>query len=136
MTAADDILSLAADFIARVTAYLLGLKNIYAPIIIPQPDDIIHSDEMRLIRITAWCGRRKSAQNIYTTPKHAPHLSLGGIPAIRLSGAKRCSRRCLAQRWRVIFCSFLTYARTARGDIILPPVHCAAALVNGHDPPE
>ena len=134
MNAADDIFSLAADFIARVTAYLFGLQSRYAPKIISSPNGPAIYDN-RLVRAVAWDGGVKGAQPIYTTPNNAPHLRMGGIPAVRLSGARRCPARCRAQRWRVIFCAYLTYTLTLRGDIVLPSACITDARRVGHDPP-
>ena len=135
MTLPDHIASLAADFIARVTAYLLGLRGCYAPDISPCPEGGHSAMSQRLVRGVVWDGHRGGVQHILSTPNYGPHLRLGGIPALRLADAKRCPRRCLAQRWRVIFCVFLTYARTARGDVVLPRARALSRIMVGRGPP-
>lgn len=135
MTFPDHIASLAADFIARVTAYLFGQQEAYAPTVTPQPQSGDASAGANLVCGVVWDGHRGGVQHIFTTPNYAPHLRLGGKPALRLADAKRCPRRCLAQRWRVIFCVFLTYARTARGDGVLPRARALSRIMVGRGPP-
>ena len=116
MSFSDHIVSLAADFIARVTAYLFGLQESYAPRITPRPEGGGGIAGPALVRGLAWDGRRLGAARIYTTPAYRPHLLACGKPAVRLADAKRCPRGCLAQRWLEKFRVYLTYDCTARGD--------------------
>jgi len=136
MSPARDILSLAADFIARVTAYLFGLRESYAPEIMLWPEHDENPAGLRLVPGLAWEGRRARVVRIYTTPSYAPHLLLSGKPAVRLADAKRCPHRCIAQRWLEKFRVYLTYDCTARGDVVLPKAWALGRIIVGRDPPE